>query len=66
MPFLIIANGVKESSEPVEGRWYAGVTDEGRTGALAKYEFGRFSNSESDDYNMSIYPAIEELPERSK
>lgn len=66
MPFLILVNGVQQTREPTEGRWYAGVTDEGQTGALAKYEFGRFSNSESDDYNMTIYPSIEESPERSK
>lgn len=66
MPYLIQSNGVTETREPKEGRWYAGVNELGQVGALAKYACGRFSNSECDDYDMSKYHLIRELLERSK
>lgn len=50
---------------PIEGVWYAGVTAEGNTGAVAKYENGEFTNS-SGKIRMEFYAFLRRYPEMTK
>lgn len=49
-------------SEPVKGRWYAGINDQGQVGQVAQWDGSKFTNSfdQGDGLDMTNYSYLKE------